>query len=383
MGWVSFFTDFSSAMIKPIIPIYVVIILAQGVDKLGVIIAVTTFVSFFLRWVGGWFSDYFGRSKPLLILGYGLSGLVKPLFGFTGTWQSVAALSATERLGKALRAAPKDKLISASGHKNKQGRAFGIHKTLDISGEVLGALIAFLMLFYLGQDEHWIRQIFYWTIIPSMIGMLVLIFFVHEKLDIPRQHGIKQKSEAQSEVFTGLLKLKLGLFFCANFLMVSESFMLIRAHEAQMSLVFLPLLALAGSLTQAVLSYFVGKSADDFGDEVVLIFGIIAGLMSLMLLAMGQTYMVIAGFVFQGIFMVATLNALRMRIGKFKQSKGAKFGLFYAGNAVVTAAGALITGWLWAKFGGTQTLLIYAGIYFFIFILYAISRQFLLNKQLS
>jgi MFS family permease len=375
MGWVSFFTDLASAMIKPMIPVYVVVVLNQGVDKLGIVVAVTTFVSFFLRWLGGWLSDHYGRSKPFLILGYGLSGLVKPLFGFAGSWQMVATISASERLGKALRAAPKDKLISASGHENKQGRAFGIHKTLDISGEALGALVAFMMLFLLGQDEYWIRQIFFWTIIPTLLGMLVLIFLVQEKVDPAASSCVDLKGEVAAETLSPLLKLKLFLFFCASFLMVSESFMLLRAHEAHITLAFLPLLAMAGSLTQAFLSYYFGKSADDQGDETVLIWGISAGLISLIFLALGQNMMVAAGFVFQGIFMVATLNALRMRLGKFKQSKGSKYGWFYAVNAIVTAIGALVTGWLWDRLGGTETLSLLALSYFLVLVLYAILRK--------
>ena len=375
LGWVSFFTDMASAMIKPMIPVYVVVVLGQGVDKLGVVVAVTTFVSFFLRWLGGWLSDVYGRSKPFLLLGYGLSGLVKPLFGFAASWQWVAALSATERLGKALRAAPKDKLISASGRENKQGRAFGIHKTLDISGEALGALVAFMMLYFLGQSEYWIRQIFYWTIIPSVLGMLVLIFLVQEKADPVNPDNSAQTTKPVAETLSPALKLKLFLFFSASFLMVSESFMLIRAHEAQITLALLPLLAMAGSLTQAFLSYYFGKSADDRGDETVLLWGVTAGLISLIFLAFGQNFMVAAGFVFQGVFMVATLNALRMRLGKFKQSKGSKYGWFYAGNAIVTAIGALATGWLWEKIGGTETLSGFALGYFLLLILYLALRK--------
>ena len=375
LGWVSFFTDLASAMIKPMIPIYVVVVLNQGVDKLGIVVAVTTFVSFFLRWLGGWLSDHYGRSKPFLILGYGLSGLVKPLFGFAASWQMVAVFSASERLGKALRAAPKDKLISASGAKNKQGRAFGIHKTLDISGEALGALVAFLMLYLLGQDEYWIRQVFFWTIIPTLLGMLVLIFLVQEKADQSTPSSAQQQSDAAPEALSPLLKLKLFLFFCASFLMVSESFMLIRAHEAHITLAFLPLLAMAGSLTQALLSYYFGKSADDLGDETVLIWGVSAGFISLVFLALGQDLMVAIGFVFQGIFMVATLNALRMRLGKFKQSKGSKYGWFYAINAIVTAIGALLIGWLWEHIGGTQTLTLLALGYLLLLIVYALLRK--------
>ncbi len=376
LGWVSFFTDMATAMIKPIIPIYIVVVLRQGVDKLGVVVAITTFVSFFLRWLGGWLSDRYGRSKPFLLLGYGLSGLIKPLLGIAGSWQMVAGLSATERLGKALRAAPKDKLISASSQQKKQGRAFGIHKALDISGEALGALLAFLMLYVLGQDQYWLRQVFLWTIAPTLAGMLVLFFLVQDKPDQVAANDASTDNPVAAEAMPLRLKLKLALFFVASFLMVNESFMLIRAHEVKITLALLPLLAMAGSLTQALLSYTLGKKADDSGDGVVLFWGVAAGLVSLLLLAFGQTYLVAAGFVFQGVFMVATMNALRMRLGQFKHSKGNKYGWFYAINAIVTATGAIITGWLWQTIGGADTLRLVALCYAILLIVFALVYRY-------
>jgi len=376
MGWVSFFTDLASAMIKPIIPIYVVLVLHEGVDKLGVVVAISTFVSFALRWFGGWLSDYFGHIKPFLILGYGLSAITKPMIGFAGSWQGVALLSACERFGKAVRAAPKDKLISLSTNSEKQGRAFGLHKTLDISGEVVGALVVFIILYFFGRNEYWIREIFYWTILPSIISMMFLIFFVTDNPDTTLIKNYKNSEKIANEVFSKNLKLQLVLFFAASFLLVSESFMLIRAHEAGVLLAFLPLLVMASTLTQVLLSYFTGKTADDHGYEKVLLWGITAGLISLLFLAAGQKSFVALGFVFQGIFMVATINAIRMRLGKFKQAKGKIYGWFYSIHAVVTATGALVTGWLWQVLGGTETLLLFAGIYSVLLLLYISVRNY-------
>lgn len=364
-------------MIKPLIPVYVVLVLHEGVDKLGMIVAISTFISFALRWLGGWLSDYYGRSKPFLIAGYGLSAITKPLIGIAASWQSVALLSATERLGKAVRAASKDKLISLSTYSSKQGRAFGLHKTLDISGEVLGALVTFFILYTFGKSEYWIREIFYWTIFPSILSMVFLIFFVKEvtaKSQNPAEESVKAPSKNS---FTPKLKLKLILFFSANFLMVSESFMLIRAHEAGIVVTFLPLLLVAGTISQALLSYFTGMSADDHGDEKVLVAGVLAGLISLLLLASGQHDLVAMSFVFQGIFMVTTINAIRMRLGKFKHTKGKVYGWFYTVNAIVTASAALLTGWLWKWLGGTYTLIIFALVYVAVMAIYAIRRRWL------
>ena len=153
LGWVSFFTDMASAMVNPILPIFVVSVLHQGVDKLGIIVAVATFVSYALRLLSGYISDRYGIVKPLVVGGYALSALSKPLIGFSQGYRSVAALKALERLGKGLRSAPKDLMIAHYSPKEGSGKSFGFHKTLDIAGELSGTLLLFGLLWCLGQNE--------------------------------------------------------------------------------------------------------------------------------------------------------------------------------------------------------------------------------------
>ena len=159
LGLVSFFTDFATAMINPILPIFVVYYLHASVEKLGYIVAIATFVSYIFRIASGYVSDRFAIVKPIVVAGYALSALSKPLLGFAHTWQSVAALRALERLGKAVRSAPKDALISA--YATRVGRGFGLHKTLDIAGELGGSLLLFFVLHHISQSEETIRLLFF------------------------------------------------------------------------------------------------------------------------------------------------------------------------------------------------------------------------------
>jgi len=122
----SLFTDTATAMVVSILPFYLVHHLGAGYDKLGVVVAVATFISYLFRVLFGFLSDFFGNSKVFLFLGYGLSALSKPLFAFAPNWQSVAFLRALDRLGKAIRTAPRDRLLSLSG--KKQGKIFGFHR---------------------------------------------------------------------------------------------------------------------------------------------------------------------------------------------------------------------------------------------------------------
>ena len=374
LGWVSFFTDMASAMVRPLIPVYVVLVLQQGADKLGVVVAVSTFISFALRWVGGWLSDHLDRNKPLLLAGYGLSAVIKPLIGLAGSWQWVAVLVGSERLGKAIRSAPKDKLISLSSSQQRQGRAFGLHKTLDIAGETLGALLAFLLLFAWGESAAQVRQVFFYSALPSLMAVAVLVLSVRD-----RGKGWSAEQPASLERMAPLsaaLQWKLALFFLANAVVVGEAFLLLRAHEVGFATRYLPLLVVAGGLTQTLLSYPGGRLADEWGDERILLAGVLAGLGSLLLLAAGQPMAVLAGFVLQGSYLVLTLNATRMRLGRIQQAKGRVYGWFYTLNALAGAGGALLAGWLWTRLGGQQTLLLLAAFLAVALAGYALCRSF-------
>lgn len=347
LGWVSFFTDMAMAMLKPLIPIYVVYVLNQGIDQLGYVLAVTTFVSYALRWLGGWLSDRFQVTKPLLIVGYGISTFANPLFAITQTWIGVAAISSLERLGKALRAAPKDVLIAASANHTKEGRAFSVHKTLDIAGEALGGLIAFLLLTWLGSSAEWIKQIFYWSLFPGLVALFILIFVVEDKA---KQSPTTTQTTPEKAPLTADIKYMLGLYFVAAFFMINDSFVLIRAHDVGFEIEWLPLLVLLGGLIQTFVALPIGKHLDSLGFNRVMIMGLIMGVISLVLMLTPTITSILIAVVLQGIFSIALLNSVRVKIAKSTTYKGHAYGVFYAGTAIATALGAVLTGWVWKAF---------------------------------
>ncbi|HSR73337.1 MAG TPA: MFS transporter, partial [Sulfurovum sp.] len=237
LGWVSFFTDMASAMIVPILPIFVVLVLDEGMDKLGIIVAISTFASYALRLVSGYISDRYGIVKPLVVGGYVFSALSKPLIGFTHGYQSVAGLQVAERLGKGLRSAPKDVMIVQYSRENASGKTFGFHKMMDIAGELSGALILFGILWYFGQSETVIRNIFYATLIPGVIGLVIVAFFVR---DVPKLQRISKQSFTLVEDD----KKSIGaLFFYFLFLLFvfSPSFFTMQAKEIGIATSLIPL----------------------------------------------------------------------------------------------------------------------------------------------
>jgi len=113
LGFVSFFTDMASSMVTSVLPLFVVYVLHEGVDKLGFIVGIATFVSYGFRFVFGYLSDKYKIVKPFVVAGYAISAVTKPLLYFSNGWVSVATLRGIERIGKAVRSATKDSLISA------------------------------------------------------------------------------------------------------------------------------------------------------------------------------------------------------------------------------------------------------------------------------
>ena len=218
LGFVSFFTDLASAMITPILPIYIVYILHDGVDKLGIIVAIATFVSYFFRILFGYLSDRFQIVKPFLVFGYLISAVTKPLFAYAASFQAIAALQSTERLGKAVRSAPKDTLISYYAKEKQSGRTFGFHKTMDIAGELFGAIVIFFIFYLYGDDVEVFKNIFLSTVIPGAIAVLVVAFLVEESK--PKSKTIVYRfQKADHKLFPLLLSY---LFF--TFFILSDSF---------------------------------------------------------------------------------------------------------------------------------------------------------------
>ncbi len=346
LGWVSFFTDLASAMINPILPIYVVVSLHEGVDKLGIIVAVATFISYALRLLSGYISDRYGIVKPLVVSGYGLSALSKPLIGLAHSYKSVAALRGLERLGKALRSAPKDLLIAHYAKARATGKSFGFHKMLDIAGELTGTLIAFLILWKFGESTQIFRAIFFATLIPGLIGLVLVIFFVQ---DIPKK---PQKAHFKLTTSDRRVVAWLLFYFGFWFFMWSDAFFTMEAKSVGVAVMLLPLLYALSTATQTLTSYWLGSLVDHIGAVWVMAFGYICGIASLLLLLWLQKPLATwLAYAFLGLFTVATLNAARAYIAAHADNRGSVYGVFYAGVALSGALGALVVGQLWQHFG--------------------------------
>lgn len=348
LGWVSFFTDMASSMVTTLLPIFVVYVLHEGVDKLGIIIAVATFVSYALRILFGYLSDKYQIVKPFVVSGYLISALTKPMLMFSYSYTSVAVLRSLERMGKAVRSASKDVLISNYSDKSKAGKSFGFHKMMDVAGEMSGALIVVIIFYFVTQNEEYIRNIFGWTLVPGLIGVLIALIFVQ---DVP-----KKVEKANIVVNKEDYKLFwiLGSYFFFLFFFMSNEYYILYAKNLGMTLFQIPLLVIASTLTQALLSYYSGTLIDKIGSKIMLFIAYLFGLLAILSL---RSEFIWLAFIFLGVFTVVSLNALRVYIAKNAISQGFIYGILYGGIAIFSALGALVIGQIWERFGFMDVVL--------------------------
>ena len=346
LGFVSFFTDMASSMITTLLPIFIVYVLHQGIDKLGVVIAIATFVSYIFRIVFGYLSDKYKIVKPFVVTGYFISAITKPLLAFSENYLSIALLRGIERMGKAIRSASKDSLISSYAKENSHGKTFGFHKMMDIAGEFSGAIVVFVVFLYFTKNEQNIKTIFEFTLIPGLIATFIMIFFVQ---DAPKK--IKNSNQVVNKKDYKLFPL-LFIYFGFLFFSVNEQFFIVYAKESGFSLSTIPLLIITFTFIQTITSYYGGVLTDKIGSHKMILISFVFGILSILSIK----FNIWLSFIFLAFFTILSLNAIRSYISLNAISKGFVFGVFYGGVAIFSSLGALIIGYIWQNYGVDSVL---------------------------
>ena len=178
LGFVSFFTDVSTEMVLSLLPIFIVNLPGSGSAALGLIEGFAESLSYGMRVVSGVLSDKIKRRKIIILVGYGVSNIVKPFFAIARSVFEAMAIRIADRIGKGIRTAPRDALLSESIEEKRRGAAFGLHRTLDQTGAILGPLTASFLIYVAGLT---IRGIFWISLIPGTAALLILLLFVQEQ----------------------------------------------------------------------------------------------------------------------------------------------------------------------------------------------------------
>jgi MFS family permease len=283
IGLVSFLNDLASEMVTPFIPILIATVLGAGPVILGLVEGVADAAASFLKlWAGRYSDGKRGRRKRLMVFGYALSNLARPLLGLASSWGALLLLRSLDRAGKGLRNAPRDALLADSAHPEIHGLAYGFHRAMDNAGALGGTLLAIAALSWL----HWsVSEVILWSVVPGALVLLVLIFGVRE---LPRLEVEQEKLRAP--LAWSLLSLNMRRYLWVlvlfTFARASETFILLRGNELGMSLVQVLLLWAALNVSKSATSLLGGRMADAFGMQRVTIISWLGYAVSFVLLGL-------------------------------------------------------------------------------------------------
>lgn len=254
-------------MAYPLLPRYLTEVLAVGVISLGLIEGLAETTAALVKLFSGVLADRLPRRKPLVAVGYGLSGALRPLIALATTWPTVLLIRFFDRVGKGLRGAPRDALIADATPRELLGSAYGLHRSMDHAGAVIGPLVAALLLTVPGFG---LRQVFLATAIPGLAALAVVIFFVREPERIP-SHAKEPLSWATFAALpTGLRRLlaALGLFTLSN---STDAFVLLRLGQAGVAPSWLAVLWSCHHVFKMAGAYLGGRWADGAGRRPVVL----------------------------------------------------------------------------------------------------------------
>jgi len=280
LGWISFFTDTASEMVYPLLPLFLTRVLGAGAMSLGVIEGVAEGANSVLKIVSGWLADRSGQPKRLVLAGYGLSSLVRPLIALVTSWPQVLGLRLIDRLGKGVRSSPRDAMLARFAPDKTRGRVYGFHRGMDHAGAVAGPLIATAYLYF--KPEAY-RSLFTWTLVPGIIVILLILRLPNERLAAASRTPTDPQSPAPpaagSSVRAGLRRLPrrfylamavITLFALGN---ASDAFILLRLNDLGVAPVWIPLLWSGLHVVKMTSSIVGGVLSDRFGRRVMIALG--------------------------------------------------------------------------------------------------------------
>ncbi len=344
LGLVSFFNDSASELVYPLVPLYLASVLMAGPKALGIIEGVAEATGSLLKLFAGVMTDKLHSTKYWVVGGYSLAALGRPLLALASSWPVVLVLRFADRVGKGLRSSPRDAMLALSVHPERRGLAFGLHRSMDNAGAVVGPLFAAWML----SRGMPIRDILLWTLVPGVIAV-ILALSIRE----PRREALQQKPafswtlQGFPPVFKRYL-LALALFTLGN---SSNMFLLLRAKDMGLPEYQVPLLWALVAVTAMLFSTPLSALSDRIGRTRLIGGGwAVYGLFYLFLGLNGHNlWLLWPLFTFYGLFMAATEGAEKALVADLapKELLGTAYGWFNLIAGIMLLPASLIFGWIW------------------------------------
>lgn len=348
LGLISFFTDFASEMLYPVTPIFLTAVLGASMATVGLIEGIAEVTAGLLKGYFGMLSDKLGKRSIFVLLGYGLSALVKPLPGIFPFVSTVIASRTVDRVGKGIRTAPRDALLGAHS-KGNSGAIFGFHRSMDTFGAVVGPLSALLILFFLPGDY---TSIYLFAIIPSVFA----IYFALRVKDPVKAKIAAKKSHYKLFWKAAPAQYKLLLLLLTIFSLVNSSdvFLILKSREIARSDTIAILGYVFYNFVYALASYPIGLLADKFGKKNIFIVGLfIFAFVYLGFAQLDSFFLTWVLFAFYGIYTASTEGVTKAWVSDLigDEYRASAIGLLTMLTGIAVMAGSFIAGILWDQFG--------------------------------
>lgn len=357
LGFVSLLMDVSSELIHSLLPVFLVTAVGASVFMVGLIEGMAEATALVVKVFSGVLSDWWGRRKPLAVLGYSLGALSKPLFALATGIGLVCAARFIDRVGKGVRGAPRDALVADIAPLELRGAAFGLRQALDTVGAFLGPLLALGLMLLWAND---FRAVFWVAVIPGVLAVALLLFGVQEP-ERPRTgraiNPLRRKNlDRLSRGYWWVVAIG-AVFTLARF---SEAFLVLRALEGGLLVAFTPLVLIAMNVVYALSAYPFGRLSDSMGHGRLLALGLAVLIAADGLLAWGsQGLWVWSGILLWGLHMGMTQGLLARMVADTSPPdlRGTAYGFFnlMSGGAMLLAS--VLAGLLWDSFGASLTFI--------------------------
>jgi MFS family permease len=363
LGFVSLCMDMSSEMVHALLPVFLVGGLGVSAFALGLIEGAAEATASLLKIVSGAWSDRWGKRKSLIVVGYGLAALTKPLFPLAQSATLVVVARLVDRVGKGIRGAPRDALVADVTPAAHRGAAYGLRQSLDTAGAFLGPLLAIGLMVGLSFD---VRAVFWAACVPALLAVVVLVAFVREPEHVPKAAPAASWSRALRlrefpPAFWRLVVLVL-LFTLMRF---SEAFLVLRASEAGLATMWLPATLVVMSATYLLTAYPAGRLSDRMSRKALLAAGCLVMAVADGMLAFGPSLpWVFAGIALWGVHMGLTEGLLAALTADHapENLRGTAFGVVNLARAAMLLPASALAGALWSGAGARMTFLVGAAL---------------------
>jgi MFS family permease len=358
LGFGSLFMDASSELIHSLLPVFMVSALGASMVTVGIIEGVAEATAAVMKVFSGTLSDYLGKRKFLMVLGYALAAFTKPIFPLATSLDWVFTARFVDRIGKGIRGAPRDALVADITPPQLRGAAYGLRQALDSVGALVGPLLAVAFMIWFADD---IRAVMWVAAVPAFMAVALLMIYVREPESAyahgPARAPLTVADAKRLPLRYWLVVLVGAVFTLARF---SEAFLVLRAQDVGLELSYVPIVMIVMNVFYAGAAYPAGSAADHVSQHTLLFLGLALLIAADSVLAFAASPLsVFAGAALWGLHMAFTQGLLSKLVADTAPAelRGTGFGIFnlVSGGALLLAS--VIAGALWSSLGPSVTFL--------------------------